>query len=442
MQLQMTPEIDWLEVETSDGEFWIPKEEVGSARPVNVAIYVGMEPRDVLSVRELRGYGIRWSSPGYLDATEWDVHRDSDEAAEAAFTEMTDNIFSEVDDWLVVDDALSWDHTIDETGPGSVLLSDGEYGIAVISYLGGNIDVEEAKEIAADAAKERGYEGWHPQEVIDTPSASVFEEYQRNRAASCSPLSQRRGKWTTELKDALPDSHFLYVGKGGTKSAGRTHPLSLRKFPYKDKQGNLDVTHLRNALARISQSNLSRSEQRAVEAKAQKIYESCVGYAENPCPQRLCTGDKIEVWSAADGGYFTADMIENYGDGNYEIWFTEKTPEGMARRGRVHESVIRGFVENPDQGPTRGSGTPPRPRAVSAEHRRAPSLRERADRPGLQRNGMTKAEAVAEFREHYLPHISPNDRPARAEGWNNYTDMLQKDGRISMRQYEAWSQPF
>jgi peptidoglycan hydrolase-like protein with peptidoglycan-binding domain len=59
---------------------------------------------------------------------------------------------------------------------------------------------------------------------------------------------------------------------------------------------------------------------------------------------------------------------------------------------------------------------------------------------------MTKAEAVQEFKEEVLPYVvaqyGKDDRPAIREAWNDWTDMLQKDGRISMKQYETWVGPF
>lgn len=61
---------------------------------------------------------------------------------------------------------------------------------------------------------------------------------------------------------------------------------------------------------------------------------------------------------------------------------------------------------------------------------------------------MTKEEAVAEFKEYVLPGIQAQyeqdgrpDWPARQQAWNDFTDMLQKDRRITMRQYETWTHP-
>lgn len=58
---------------------------------------------------------------------------------------------------------------------------------------------------------------------------------------------------------------------------------------------------------------------------------------------------------------------------------------------------------------------------------------------------MTRKEAIAEFKAEILPHVlakyGPNDKPARAEAWNDWTDTLCKEGRITLEQYETWSAP-
>lgn len=70
-------------------------------------------------------------------------------------------------------------------------------------------------------------------------------------------------KWTTKYKDSLPNSSFLYV-KG-----------DVRKFPYKDADGKVDLPHLRNALARIPDAKgLSDAEKAELTAKAQSILKA------------------------------------------------------------------------------------------------------------------------------------------------------------------------
>jgi len=62
---------------------------------------------------------------------------------------------------------------------------------------------------------------------------------------------------------------------------------------------------------------------------------------------------------------------------------------------------------------------------------------------------MTRKETIAEFRQTILPEVRKQyeadgrvDTIARREAWNNWTDALCKDGRITTRQYETWSNPF
>lgn len=61
-------------------------------------------------------------------------------------------------------------------------------------------------------------------------------------------------------------------------------------------------------------------------------------------------------------------------------------------------------------------------------------------------NKMTKQEAINEFTHYHLPCViaqyGKDDKPALREAWGIYTDQLCKDGKITMKQYETWSNPF
>lgn len=80
-----------------------------------------------------------------------------------------------------------------------------------------------------------------------------------------------RATWSTAYVNDLPDSAFLYVEKGEKDSDGKTTPRSLRHFPYKDANGSVDLPHLRNALARIPQSNVPSSVKAELTKKAQAL---------------------------------------------------------------------------------------------------------------------------------------------------------------------------
>lgn len=83
-----------------------------------------------------------------------------------------------------------------------------------------------------------------------------------------------RAVWSTAYVNRLPDSHFLYIGRGGKKDAeGKTVPRSLRKLPYKDAQGNVDLPHLRNALSRLPQADIPETAKDRIRTRAQRILE-------------------------------------------------------------------------------------------------------------------------------------------------------------------------
>jgi len=64
--------------------------------------------------------------------------------------------------------------------------------------------------------------------------------------------------WTRKYINDLPDSAFAIILPGGEKdSEGKTVPRTLRKFPHHNAQGGIDLPHLRNANARLPQSDLS-----------------------------------------------------------------------------------------------------------------------------------------------------------------------------------------
>ena len=54
---------------------------------------------------------------------------------------------------------------------------------------------------------------------------------------------------------------------------------------------------------------------------------------------------------------------------------------------------------------------------------------------------MTKREALRSFYEAH-GKLLDGDVVAKREAWSNYTDGLCKDGRITLKQYETWSNPF
>jgi hypothetical protein len=73
-------------------------------------------------------------------------------------------------------------------------------------------------------------------------------------------------QWKTAYINDLPDECFAVIKPGGKKDEdGKTVPRSLRYLPYKGADGKIDRPHLRNALARLPQSDLSDEEKKKAE---------------------------------------------------------------------------------------------------------------------------------------------------------------------------------
>ena len=80
----------------------------------------------------------------------------------------------------------------------------------------------------------------------------------------------KAAKMTSKQKNDLPDSDFAYIQPGGKKdSDGRTVPRSLRHLPIND------AAHVRNALARLDQTDISAEAKKAalkkIKAAAKKF---------------------------------------------------------------------------------------------------------------------------------------------------------------------------
>lgn len=90
-------------------------------------------------------------------------------------------------------------------------------------------------------------------------------------------VNEAKAVWTGKYVDALPNSSFLFVEPGEDDGDGKRVPRSKRHFPYKDADGKVDLAHLRNAIARIPQSNapgLDDAKKATLQARARRMLES------------------------------------------------------------------------------------------------------------------------------------------------------------------------
>ncbi|HEY6013832.1 MAG TPA: HK97 family phage prohead protease [Candidatus Limnocylindrales bacterium] len=87
-------------------------------------------------------------------------------------------------------------------------------------------------------------------------------------------MDEERAAWDAAYINDLPDSAFLYIKPGGEKDdTGRTTPRDLRMFPVRDASGNIDMPHLRNAMSRIPQADLSQAIKDRLTAQCQRLMD-------------------------------------------------------------------------------------------------------------------------------------------------------------------------
>jgi len=94
-------------------------------------------------------------------------------------------------------------------------------------------------------------------------------------------IQTNKAVWTTAYINDLPDSSFAYV-EPGEKVEGKTVPRSNRHLPYKDINGGIDAAHVRNALARLKQTNIS------AQARGRALSKLCGAAKKVEIDSELC----------------------------------------------------------------------------------------------------------------------------------------------------------
>jgi len=88
-------------------------------------------------------------------------------------------------------------------------------------------------------------------------------------------------KWDRAYINSLPDSAFVIIEPAYKE--GKTKDKNARHLPYKDKNGRVDLDHLRNALARVNQikavtgSMITAELRRKAAEKLKKLAEKYLG---------------------------------------------------------------------------------------------------------------------------------------------------------------------
>ena len=107
-----------------------------------------------------------------------------------------------------------------------------------------------------------------------------------------------KAEWTASYINDLADSAFAYVEPGGSKDEdGRTTPRSLRHLPHHDSGGAVDEAHLRNALSRESQTDIS-AEGHSTASRHLKRHASAMGIGASSLQKLESLLDHIDLHEA------------------------------------------------------------------------------------------------------------------------------------------------
>ena len=144
-------------------------------------------------------------------------------------------------------------------------------------------DLYDTPNEAEERAAEIGCVGYHVHEVDGTikfmpcDQMSDYEKLvgmEHQSSEDLTLVDVDKAEWSTAFVNDLPDSAFFYVGAGGEKDDdGKTVPRTLRKLPYRGPDGNIDLPHLRNALSRLSQTDIPQSARDEIRARARRLLD-------------------------------------------------------------------------------------------------------------------------------------------------------------------------
>jgi len=120
-----------------------------------------------------------------------------------------------------------------------------------------------------------GIENMKPEELEKLVKDKIHEELKARGIIEA--------EWDTAYINNLPDEAFAYISPGGQKDEqSKTVPRSLRNLPYKNAEGKLDADHVRNALARLDQTDIS------AEGKAEAKKNLCAAAKELNIASEVC----------------------------------------------------------------------------------------------------------------------------------------------------------
>lgn len=215
-----------------------------------------------------------WSHPLFTDTS-------IDEETAQALKDSFDNKYYGEQDYVV-----SYDHGLDPAKGGKAA---GWYEELQVrdDGLWGLVRFTDAARQEIDDGEWRYFSGEHYDEFENPHTGEVYNLVFSGGAITNKPyvkegmvplnfsdvyVEKEFAVWTTAYMNNLPDSAFLYISPGGKKDKdGKTVPRGLRHFPVRDSSGKVDLAHVRNALARIPQSNVPTAAKNTAIAKAKRL---------------------------------------------------------------------------------------------------------------------------------------------------------------------------
>lgn len=162
-------------------------------------------------------------------------------------------------------------------------------------------------------------------------------------------------EWDTAYQNNLPDSSFAYIEDGGTKDAeGKTTPRSLRHLPYKDKDGKVDLPHLRDAMSRLNQTDIGKHKATALKKlmAAEKEHGVGKGAEENASTDKTF-GTKTTEDENFDSPTRHQVHVETPEGGN----MAKKTKKELMDSGLSEEEAMKKLQEEEDKEAGKSQGT-------------------------------------------------------------------------------------
>ena len=158
----------------------------------------------------------------------------------------------------------------------------------------------------------------------------------------------------------LPDSDFAYIEPGGKVVGGKTEPRSLRHFPIHD------AAHVRNAMARMDQSEFGEKARPKIMAAAKRLGIGMEGKALGELKAEPLDTSKLDRWLSGKmprrilvlpyGGTIPSEKAPRGVDLDGE-WFSERTDlfDGRAALMASRQRVVDWHHDNDPTGLMKGA---------------------------------------------------------------------------------------